>query len=156
MTSLENNLNTLLVKVYRSLEKLEEEMLRASKNIHLTINEIHMLEAIEESSKEGSATISDISAYLDISLPSVTLAVNKLVRKGYVTKEKCGEDGRVVRVKLTREGHRAEHAHRYFHRAMVRSITQDLSEEERAALLMGVAKLDGFLEKNIQKYKVMR
>ncbi|MFV0350876.1 MAG: MarR family winged helix-turn-helix transcriptional regulator [Oscillospiraceae bacterium] len=156
MNDLENNLNNLLVKVYRSLEKLESGMLRASKNINLSINEIHMLEAIEMSSQEGSASISDISAYLDISLPSVTLAVNKLVSKGYVTKERCGEDGRVVRVVLTREGHRAEHAHRYFHRSMVRSVTKELTETERNALLKGVQKLDDFLDRNIQKYKVMR
>lgn len=154
MDSFERNLNNLLVKVYRSLEKLEEGMLKASKNLNLSISEIHMLEAVQVAAGENGASISDISEQLDISLPSVTLAVNKLVKKGYVTKNKCTGDGRVVRVTLTREGRRAERAHAYFHRQMVRAVSAEMTENERETLLKGVAKLDDFLDRNIQKYKV--
>lgn len=155
MDAFETMLNTQLLNVYRLIEKLEEEMLRASKNIPLSISELHLLEAVALEDKGGGATISEISVSLDISLPSVTLAVNKLVRKGYVTKEKCGSDGRVVRVRLTREGRRAEAAHRYFHRSMVRNVTQEMTAEEKDALTKGVGKLETFLERNIQKYEEM-
>ena len=152
MDSLENRLNELLVKIYRSVEKLEETMLRSSKNLKLSISEIHMLEAIAHISKKNGATIGEIAEYHDIRMPSVTAAVNKLQQKGYVTKEKCGKDARVVRVTLTREGCRAEHAHQYFHRTMVRAVTAGLTAEEKEALLTGVGKLDSFLDKNIAKY----
>ena len=156
MNALEFNLNNLLTKVYRSLEKLEAEMVRASRNLDLSINEIHMLEAVELASQDEEATITDISTFLDISLPSVTLAVNKLIKKGYVVKKRCDGDARMVRVSLTREGRRAERAHRYFHRSMVRSVMRELTAEEKAALVKGVSRLDTFLDQNIQKYKVIR
>ncbi len=152
-TSFDTDLNDLLMKVYRSLEKLEEAMLKNSHNLPLTISEIHMLEAVAETAAEEDPTISDLSEYLDISLPSVTSTVNKLLHKGYVVKEKCSDDGRVVRVRLTRLGERAEHAHRYFHRTMARSLRQELTSEEETVLLKGVAKLNDFLNRNIQKYE---
>ena len=153
MDAFENSLNELLVKVYRSLENLEETMLRASKKINLSISEIHLLEAVAASAGKEGATISDISEYLAISLPSVTLAVNKMQQKGYVERKRCEKDGRVVKVTLTTAGRRAEHAHRYFHRSMVRAVTSQLDGSEKQALLKGVGKLDAFLDDNIRKYK---
>lgn len=154
MEALEISLNELLVKVYRSMEKLEEVMLRASKDFPLSISEVHMLEAVAAAGGDGDATISGISEYLDIRLPSVTAGVNKMVAKGYLTKEKCGNDARVVRVSLTRQGRRAERAHRYFHRGMVRSVMAELSDEEKTVLVKGVGKLSSFLDRNIEKYDV--
>ena len=72
MTPFENNLNQLLVKVYRSIEQLEEEMLLNTHGMDLSISEMHMLEAVAEAGREGTVTISKIAEYLAISLPSVT------------------------------------------------------------------------------------
>lgn len=153
MTQFERSMNMLLIKLYRSVEKLEQEILSQKRGIPLTISEIHLLEGVASFDEAEGATISDISDYLDISLPSVTLAVNKLQKKGYVVKEKCSGDGRVVRVRLTREGRRAERAHQYFHRSMVRAALKDLTREETAAVLRGVQKLDAFMDKNLQEYR---
>lgn len=153
MDDFEIQLNDLLVGVYRTVEKLEELMLRASKSIPLSISEIHLLDAVANAGQDKASTISEISDYLDIRLPSATAGVNKLAQKGYVEKVKCGNDGRVVRVSLTRQGKRAESAHKYFHRNMVRAVTKELSETERAALLKGLGKLDTFLDCNIKKYE---
>lgn len=153
MDSFGTNLNRLLVKLYRSIEKLEETMLSASRSIPLTISEIHFLEAVTQAGGEGVSSVRELSDYLGISPPSVTAAVNKLMRKGYVTKAKCAGDGRVVRVSLTRQGRRAERAHRYFHQSLIRSVTKDLTEEEKRVLLSGVEKLDRFLDLNIKKYQ---
>lgn len=128
-------------------------MLRASHSLPLSISEIHLLDAIACAGNGNAPTISDISDFLDIRLPSATAGVNKLAAKGYVEKEKCGSDGRIVRVRLTRQGRRAESAHRYFHRNMVRTVTKELSEDEKGALLKGISKLDRFLDQNIKKYE---
>lgn len=153
MTPFENQLNDLLVKLYSSIEMLEAYMVQAGKNPNLTISEIHLLEAVAKTGKDEIASISKISEFLNISMPSVTTAVNKLAGKGYVEKHKSIQDGRVVLVKLTREGRRAERAHQYFHRSMVHTITKELTEEDKAALVKGVAKLDEFLDRNINKYR---
>ncbi len=158
MDSFENMLNYLLNRVYHSMDKLEELMLKASGSLPLSISEIHTLEAVANAGKtvpgttRRAATVSEISSYLDVRLPTATSAVSKLAAKGFVEKVKCPDDGRVVRVSLTRNGMRAERAHQYFHRNMVRAVSADLTDEEKAALIKGVAKLDSFLERNIEKY----
>ena len=91
--------------------------------------------------REDGLTISEISEKLGISLPSVTAAINKLVKKGYVEKTRSQVDGRVVHVTLTKIGHKANTAHRYFHLSMVRAITRGLTDEEQAAMLKGMQKL---------------
>ena len=152
MSVFEESLNTLMVDIYRDLDLLEEQMLDASK-LNLSISEVHMLEAVQNAGADGLATISELSDYLSISLPSVTLCVNKLAGKGCVEKRKNRSDGRVVEVELTKQGRKAERAHRYFHRSMVREIAAEMNETERAALMQGITKLDGFLKRNIEKYK---
>ena len=114
-------LNELFVTTYHSICKVEEAMLRSLSNSKLTIAEMHMLEAIGKRRSQGR-TITDLAQDQEISLPSVTMTIKRLEKKGYVCKDKSAEDGRCVRVKLTREGERAEIAHRYFHRQMVRAV----------------------------------
>lgn len=154
MNTFEAQLNNLLVGAYRSIEEIEEHSLRTHNGMNLTISEIHLIEAVGPK-QEGSCgkTVSEISEYLGISLPSVTLAINKLVKKGYVTKQKSASDGRVVYVTLTREGQRAEHAHRYFHRNMVRAITKNMEPDEKEALMNGIIKLNHFFQESLDKSK---
>ncbi len=144
MDAFSTELNDLLVNTFHSIMKLEEQSLdRIAKGI--TLNEMHMLEAVA-GGKDNGRSISDIAAELDITLPSVTMAVNKLVRKGLVMKHKGEDDKRVVMVKLSPEGRRAEVAHRFFHRYMVQSITRDMTDAEEAALLRGLRKLRAFFD----------
>ncbi len=153
MPSFEDSLNTLMVNLYRDFELLEERMLHASR-VNLSISEIHMLEAVRCAGGEAGASISELSEHLSISMPSVTLSVNKLARKGHVSKHKDPADGRAVKVTLTREGRKAERAHQYFHRNMVREVAATMNEDEKRVLMRGVGKLDEFLKRNIAKYTI--
>ena len=76
----------------------------------------------------------------------MTIAINKLLKKGYVEKQKCEKDGRVVFVKLTRLGTKTNAAHQYFHQSMVRNIVKDLTTEEKDAMMKGISKLDSFFK----------
>lgn len=69
----------------------------------LTISQIDYLEAI---AALGSPTISEIASVMGFSKPSVTDAVKKLEKLGFVTKERSTQDRRVVHVKLTEKGHK--------------------------------------------------
>ena len=151
MDSFETRLNDLLVRAHRSLEIIEGQMLREGSGLNLTISEIHLLEAVGPPAKDKpGTTVSEVSEALGISLPSVTLAVNKLVAKGYLTKQRSGTDGRVVYLRLTRSGQKAEHAHRYFHRRMVRAIAAGLSAEEKQSLMKGIENLNAFFDARIE------
>ena len=138
-------LNDLLVNTFHDILKLEEESLARFSANRLSINEMHLLEAIGKGG-DGGRSITDIAKELSITLPSVTAAVNKLAKKGFVEKSKDASDKRLVIVLLTRDGRRAEASHRFFHRSMVNSASQGLSMEERQALLRGLENLHAFFK----------
>ena len=138
----------LLTSTYRSIIKVEGTMLRSLSGSDLTIGEMHMLESIGRD--RAGSTITDIALSQGITLPSVTTAIQKLVKKGYVVKEKSASDARSVRVLLTDMGRRAQVAHRYFHRQMIKALTRDMTDEERSILLGALAKLDGFLRERAE------
>lgn len=68
---------------------------------NLTKNDIHIIETIGK--KEGES-MSSVASMLDITVGSLSVAINTLVKKGYVTRVRSEEDRRVVRVKLTELG----------------------------------------------------
>lgn len=143
MDAFASALNDLLVNTFRSILKLEEQMLNRLSQDQLSINELHMLEAIAREG-DGGRTITDIARELSITLPSVTTAVNKLARKGYVHKHKSDADGRVVFVRLADSGRRAETAHRIFHRRMVSTLSRGLDPQQKQALMAGLQNLLAF------------
>ncbi len=154
MTGYEQQLNDLLMRAYRQLGVIEQISLRQSRGFNLTISEIHLLEVIgPPRSNPAGKTISELSEYLGISLPSVTAGINKLVGKGYLVKEKGSADGRQVFVKMTHLGVKAEQSHRFFHRTMVRAIIRGMNEEERKAVLDGFIKLNAYFNESIEKGK---
>ena len=149
MKPFEEQLNEVIVDTYRSILRVEENILKRSDQTDLSISEIHMLEAVGKG-KDRRRTISELAEVLNITLPSVTVAINKLMKKGYVEKVRGEEDGRIVYVSLTRLGRRIDSAHRYFHESMGRSIIRDMTESEMQALYKGVMKLDTFLKEQLK------
>lgn len=143
-------LSELLERTYYSVIQIEEHMVKGAKSLNLSIGEIHLIEAVAKGQEEGK-TISELSEMQSISLPSVTLAINKLVKKGYVIKNKSPQDGRVVNVTLTKRGQKVNNVHQHFHKLMIASVTDALSQEELDAMVKGIVKLNEFLEKKAEK-----
>ncbi|NLC16863.1 MAG: MarR family transcriptional regulator [Clostridiales bacterium] len=154
MDSFEQELNKLLVDTYRSILKVEESTIKSSRILNLSINEMHMLESIAKNEK--GVTISDIAQDLDITLPSVTVAINKLQRKGYVQKIKNSDDGRKVNVVLTKLGKKVNAVHQYFHEQMTKDISREFTKEEKNILLKGVFKLNEFFNSKIKELEKTR
>lgn len=143
-------LSEMLEQSYTLISKVEESMVNHAKKFNLSINEVHMLEVIAKGGEKGR-TISDIAAQLSITLSSVTVIVNKLGKKGYVSKCKDPSDGRVVYVRLTDQGIRVNRLHRRFHRSMAYNIAQGFSEQEKEILLDSIDKMNLFLGKKVEK-----
>lgn len=141
-------LNAVIVETYRSILKVEEKILQNTNQIDLSINEMHMLESVSKG-KNHRSSISEIAEDLDITLPSVTVAINKLMKKGYVEKIRGEQDARTVYVALTRKGHKIDSVHRYFHENMMRGVVEEMTPEEQHVLFRSVMKLDEFLKKRI-------
>lgn len=143
-------LNDILVEVYNNIIKLEEQTLKNNGRLNLSINEMHLLEIVGKYSDTG-ITISELAQGLGVKRPSVTVAVNKLEKKGYVRKSDCQSDGRVVRVFLTKDGRKVDAYHQYYHRNMVREISSDFTDEEKAHLIKAIKKLNDYFKKSISE-----
>lgn len=143
-------LNDILVDTFNNILQYEEDLIRHSENIDLSIGEMHLIEAVGKKDNNGK-TISDLAQAQNVTLPSMTVAINKLFKKDYVTKEKSVHDGRVVYVKLTRKGLRIDRIHQYFHRRMVDEVSEEMSDHEKEVLIQGIEKLNSFFKRKHQE-----
>jgi len=146
--SIYEQMNTVLIDTFRIILKMEEQLVKSNGNMNLSISELHLIEAVGINNQIGR-TISELAEALDIALSSVTVAVNKLEKKGYVEKRRGEKDARTVFVTLTSRGQKVEHLHSAFHKKMVRSITEDLSDHDQTAMLEGLIKLNDFFKKKL-------
>lgn len=141
-------LNALLVSTFHSIERYEERSLRSFDGLDLSVNEAHVIEAVGASAGDHrrGLTVSGIAAVLGVRVPTATAAVNRLVSKGLLAKERSADDGRSIDVRLTRAGRRAFRLHSLFHRRLVDAVAGDLTPDERGALASGICKLRAFFE----------
>lgn len=149
MDEFSRELNQLLVGTYRDIGKLEAGMLHTVGGMQLSIGELHMMEAI--GTQAEGIPLYELAQKMELTPPTVTVAVNKLVGKGYVTKAKSAEDKRSVIVTLTRQGRKLNAAHRYFHVQMVRNIEKLLTPEERNGMLHGLRTLNNFFQSSLSE-----
>lgn len=142
-----SQLNDVIIKVYEKIGKVELIMNELSA-WDLTINEIHILEKIAEN--QGT-NIRNLAECLGVTTATVTVAVQKLQKKGYVIKRKSRSDLRGVTLSLTENGVKVVRSHNIFHIRMVRSMSEGLTENEKNVLYSGLMKLDGHLTEFIEK-----
>lgn len=149
MNEFEKRLNEMLVNTFRSVLKVEEKALYSSSRAKLSISELHLLEVVANP-RDKELTISTISRRMGITLPSATVAINKLMKKGYLVKEKCSRDGRVIYVKLTALGQKMNRVNAYFHSRMIREVSKELDASEKSVLLKSLEKLNSYFIRQLE------
>ena len=142
-------LNDMLVAVYNKILRVEEEFLQKGLGAGLTIREMHMMEHIGKAGAEGR-TLSETADLMGVARPSMTVSARKLENKGFLFRNVCSQDGRVIRLTLTREGRKVYMYHMRFHMLMVHELEDGFSEEEKSVLVRAIEKLDVFFEKSIE------
>ena len=134
------SINNLMVHLFNDILKLEENAVITEEFKDLTNNDMHIIEAVGLG--EGS-NMSMIARKLGITVGSLTTSMNSLVNKKYVVRERSEADRRIVYIRLTPKGEKAYRHHEEFHKKMVESVVEKLSEEEVKALSKA---LDGLVE----------
>ena len=140
-------LNTLFVETFDAIMRVEEKSLKRVANGELSIAEFHTLECISQG-EDCRRAVGEIAEALGVTVPTVTVCVNKLVKKGYVTKTRSEKDARIAIIELTSEGKKMNRLHRYFHEQMVMAISHEFNEEEIDCLLRCIRKLNEFFEEH--------
>jgi len=138
-------LNELLVDLFNDILIIEQNALAEGKFNDLSITEIH---TIEEIGMYGSRTMSEIAMDLGITVGTLTIAMNNLVKKGYVNRQRSDRDRRVVEISLTRKGKLAFRVHEKFHTDMIKNTIDGLTDEEGVVLNSALEKLNKFFKSN--------
>lgn len=143
-------LNEILVKLFRDINSIEEQAIRTGEYKDMTANDMHVIEAIGTISPKN---MTSVAKTLSVTTGTLTIAINSLVKKGYVERVRSEEDRRVVLVSLSAKGKRAHAHHQKFHNEMIQSITERLSEEEKKVLAKALGNAREFFNgmKNSQK-----
>lgn len=137
-------INELFVDTYNSVCKVEETAIRQGLFRDLSLKEIH---TIKEIGKYGSRIMTDLAHTMKVTMGTLTVTVDKLIRKGYLERQRSDEDRRIVRVILTKQGKLAYRLHEKFHYDMVKASLNQFSEEEEQVLVSALNKLNQFLKK---------
>ena len=87
-----------------------------------------------------------IAARLNVTLATLTTAVNKLANKGFVERTRAEDDRRKVLVSLTKKGRQVLRAHNLFHHQMIDEALADLTEEEERVFAGALKKVKGFFD----------
>ena len=137
-------LNDVLVNLFNEILGIEEKALTSSEFRDISVNDMHILEAV---GTEEPRSMSSVAKSLSVTVGTLTIAMNNLVKKGYVNRARSEEDRRVVLISLSEKGEKAYYHHQKFHDDMIQAIMTDLDETQMDALTQALNKLRAFFRK---------
>lgn len=135
-------INELLVEVFNHILSIEGVALK-SRGVKLSMNEVHVLEAIE---KTEEPTMTHLAGRLRVTVGTLTTAMNRLVEKGYCTRYREEEDKRKVFVSLTKKAIEVLEIHRTFHDEMIDSVIKDMNLDQDEVLLNSLKNISTYFK----------
>ena len=136
--------NHLLVELFRDILDIEEKAVITSEFKDITNNDMHIMEVV---GKTDAKNMSAIAKALSVTVGTLTIAVNNLVKKGYVQRVRSEKDRRVVLVSLTEKGKKAFDHHQKFHQDMIEAVIRDIPEDEMEVLGRALKNLTEFFHR---------
>ena len=111
----------------RTLAEMEQQAVSEAEFADLSMRQVYYLDTILEM---GQPTFSDLAQQLNLSKPSVTALVHKLIQKGYVHKIQSDEDRRTYHILPAPKAQEFTRMHQAFHQHLVEIFTQRLNKTE--------------------------
>lgn len=135
--------NDVLSRLFQDIMNIEGRRLITEEFKDITLNDMHVIEAIGIDEPRNMSTV---AKKLSVTVGTLTIAVNNLVKKGYVLRRRGEKDRRVVFLSLSEKGQRAYAHHRRFHEEMIYAILKDLSESETKVLVKALKNVQQFFD----------
>jgi DNA-binding MarR family transcriptional regulator len=101
----------------------------------------HQASILDHLDELEPTTVMDLAAHMGVTPATMSLAIDRLERKGYVVRLRDAKDRRRVHVRLTTAGVRVREASSVLDPTRVESLVALLSEEERTRAIEGLALL---------------
>ncbi len=134
-------LHEILVKLFQDIMDIERKAIITKEFQDISNNDMHIIEAI---GIDESKNMSMVAKMVSVTVGTLTIAINSLVKKGYVNRMRGERDRRVVYISLTEKGRIAYRHHEEFHRQMIDAIIDGLSEDEKKILVKALSNLNNF------------
>ena len=101
----------------------------------------HQASVLDHLDDERPISLLRLASHMGVTASTMSLAVARLVRLGYVARTRDERDGRVVNLRLTAAGVRVREAHSVLDPARVKTLLAHLSTGDRRAALRGLGLL---------------
>lgn len=121
------NLSRTILEFYEKISSWEESVVKDS---GLTTAQIHALEIVGHA---GAVKMKDLAEKIGVTTGTLTVAVDKLEKKGLLVRRPHEKDRRSYMIELTLEGIKHFEEHHNFHLRMTQEIVSGLSEQEQEA-----------------------
>lgn len=131
----------ILVNLFQEIMDIEEKALITAEFKNISVNDMHIIEAIGTGEPKNMSTVAKL---MSVTVGTLTIAINNLVKKGYVSRVRSEEDRRVVLIFLTEKGKRAYQHHREFHDGMLKALVEGLDEGQQKILVKSLLNLRTF------------
>lgn len=125
-------LNDMVVDLFHGISYEEEKAVITEEFKDISNKDLHIIDVIGIKQPKN---MSSIAKDLNITVGTLTIAINNLLKKGYVKRKRGEKDRRVVYISLSEKGRRAYKHHQDFHREMIRGLLEPLNEEEEKMLI---------------------
>lgn len=127
MNQSKKKINQLVVRIFNNIMQEEEKALVVGEFKNISVNDMHIIEAI---GLDEPKNMSRIAGIMNVTVGTLTIAINNLLKKGYVIRKRSEKDRRVVFISLSESGKRAYDHHAKYHQSIVKRLTEDLKDDE--------------------------
>lgn len=128
-------LSEIIVEFYEKLSSWEESVVRDS---GLTTAQAHAIEIVGHA---GSIKMKDLARKIGVTTGTLTVAVDRLEKKGLLERKPHETDRRSYLIELTPQGRECFKEHHEFHVRMTQEIVSELTPEEQAQFAHLIAKV---------------
>jgi DNA-binding MarR family transcriptional regulator len=98
----------------------------------LTLTQMNYLETIYQMSNPN---LTELASELNLTKPTVKVAIDKLIEKDYIYRVQSDEDRRSAHLHLTEKGKVINYMHDEAHKQMAKMISRNLESSEQAELV---------------------
>jgi DNA-binding MarR family transcriptional regulator len=133
-----NSLIDIVSKLSNLFGQTEEAAKEQFHLLSLTHTQMHYLETIN---MLHNPNITELATSLKLTKPTVTVAVDKFIEKGFLYKIQSDEDRRSAHLHLTEKGKLINQMHDYYHRRIAESFGKNLNNEELESLVALLSKV---------------
>ena len=131
----------IIAKLSREIGLMEEAAKEQFNFKELTLTQMNYMETINQL---HNPNMTELAVEMNLTKPTVKVAIDKLMEKDYIYRVKSDEDRRSAHLHLTEKGKQINQMHDYAHKCMAELFAKRLDDSERILF-------ESLLEKAISK-----